>query len=148
MPLEITMPRVVKALKWTAVSTAILLLLLVVFSESILRFVFHDLPFMGKSFDKAAWSSALSCRNNQDCSDREMACLRGPMYRDLEKNHLVTGTPRATVVGLVGEPTMVIQNSCFDYELGYCSGLQIDADFLRVCFDSNGKVNHVFHWQS
>jgi hypothetical protein len=87
------MPRVLKALKWAAVSTAILLLLLVVFSEPILRFVFHDLPFMGKSFDQAAWSSALSCSKNQDCLDKEMACLRGPMYRDLEKNHLVTGTP-------------------------------------------------------
>jgi hypothetical protein len=59
--LEITMPRILKTLKWTAISTAILLLLLVVFSEPILRFVFHDLPFMRKSFDQAAWSSALSC---------------------------------------------------------------------------------------
>ena len=135
-------------MKWAAISIPALLLLLVMFSEPILRFAFHDLPFMGKSFDGAAWSSALSCGNDRDCVDREMECLRGPMYRDLKKNYLFVGTPKAAVTRLIGEPTQIAEKNCFDYELGYCSGLKIDTDYLRVCFDSSEKVTNVYHWQS
>lgn len=142
------MPRALKILKWAAISTATVLLLTVILWKPILGFVFHDLPFMGESFDKAVWSSALSCKIDQDCLNKEMACLRGPMYRSLEKNHLVAGTSRATVVGLIGEPTRGAKNNCFDYELGYCSGLKIDTDYLRVCFDDKEKIQSVYHWQS
>lgn len=142
------MPRISTILKWTTISTAILLLLLILFWKPILRFAFHDLPFMGRSFDNAIWSSALNCNNDQDCLNKEMACLRGPMYRNLEKNHLLVGASKATVVGLIGEPKRLAENNCFDYELGYCSGLKIDTDYLRVCFDSSEKVTHVYHWQS
>jgi len=139
------MSRPSKIMKWAAISILALLLLLVVFSEPILRFAFHDFPFMGKSFDGAAWSSALSCRNDRDCVDKEMACLRGPMYRDLKKNYLFVGTPKAAVTRLIGEPTQTANENCFDYELGYCSGLKIDTDYLRVCFDSSEKVTIVYH---
>lgn len=142
------MSHFIKIMKWAAISTAALLLLLVLFWKPILRFVFHDLPFMGNSFDSAVWSSALSCKNDQDCLDKEIACLRGPMYRDLEKNHLIIGAPKTTVTRLIGEPTLTAKNNCFDYELGYCSGLKIDTDYLRVCFDSSEKVTNIYHWQS
>lgn len=142
------MLRAIRILKWVVIFTVILLLLLVIFWKPILRFAFHDLPFMGKSFDSAIWSSALSCKNDQDCLEKEIACLRGPMLRDLEENYLIIGTPKATVTRLVGEPTMAAKNNCFDYELGYCSGLKIDTDYLRVCFDSGEKVTNVYHWQS
>jgi hypothetical protein len=66
----------------------------------------------------------------------------------LEKNYLVAGTPRATVIGLIGEPALGAKNNCFDYELGYCSGLKIDTDYLRVCFDDKEKIQRVYHWQS
>lgn len=142
------MPRVLTLMKWAAISTAVLILLLMLFWKSILLFVFHDLPFMGTSFDRTAWSTALSCTNDRDCLDKEMACLRGPMYRDLERNHLVVGTPKTTVRSLIGEPTRAAKDNCFDYELGYCSGLKIDTDYLRVCFDNGEKVSNVYHWQS
>lgn len=70
------------------------------------------------------------------------------MYRDLEKNHLLIGTSKKTVIDLLGPPTRANENNCFDYELGYCSGLQIDMDFLHICFDSNEKINSVSHQQS
>ncbi|MCY1460475.1 hypothetical protein D9M71_780370 [compost metagenome] len=70
------------------------------------------------------------------------------MYRDLEKNHLIVGASKATVARLIGEPALAAKNNCFDYELGYCSGLKIDTDYLRVCFDSSEKVANVYHWQS
>lgn len=142
------MSRFLKSMKWFAVFSAVLLVLLFLFRNPILRFVFHDLPFMGKSFDRSVWSSALICKSNQDCLDKEMACLRGPMYRNLERNLLVRGTPRTTVTGLLGVPTQSAKNNCVDYELGYCSGLKIDTDYLRVCFDSSEKITHVYHWQS
>jgi hypothetical protein len=142
------MPRVLKIMKWAAISTAALLLLLVLFWKPILGFVFHDLPFMGERFDRDAWSSALKCKTDRDCSDKQMACRRGPMYRDLKKNHLIVGAPKATVTRLIGEPTLKTKNNCFDYELGNCSGLKIDGDYLRVCFDGNEKVTNVYHWQS
>lgn len=137
-----------KVLKWAVISTAILLLLVAVFWKPALQFVFHDLPFMGERFDQAVWSSALSCKNDQDCVTKEMACIRGAMYRDLAKNHLLPGTLQSTVVNLLGEPTIVdAKNGCFDYELGFCSGWKVDIDFLRVCFNGKQQVNHVSHWQ-
>ncbi|MNZ39423.1 hypothetical protein D3C78_569170 [compost metagenome] len=148
MFLENSMSRALKIMKWAAISAAAVLLLLVLFWKPILRFTFHDLPFMGESFDSVVWDSALNCKNDRDCLDKEMACLRGPMYRDLVKNHFTVGAPKATVSRLIGEPTRTTKNNCFDYELGYCSGLKIDTDYLRVCFDSGEKVTNVYHWQS
>lgn len=148
MRLESSIPHFLKIMKWTAISTAVLLVLLIFFWKPILRFVFHDLPFMGKSFDSAVWSSALSCKNDQDCLDKEIACLRGPMYRDLERNHLVVGTSKTTVIRLIGEPARSAKNNCLDYELGYCSGLKIDTDYLRICFDNSERITNVYHWQS
>lgn len=142
------MSRVLKFLKWGAISTAVLLALLVLFWKPILLFFFHDLPFMGESFDSVAWSSALRCTKDKDCLEKEMACLRGPMYRDLERNHLVVGTPKSTVITLIGKPTRTTTNNCFDDGLGYCSGMKIDTDYLRVCFDTNDKIANVYHWQS
>lgn len=148
MRLESPMSRILKIMKWAAISTAVLLVLLALFWKPILRFAFHDLPFMGKSFDSTVWSSALNCKNDQDCLDKEMACLRGPMYRDLERNHLAVGVSKTTVTGLIGKPARPAKNNCFDYELGYCSGLKIDTDHLRVCFDNSEKITNVYHWQS
>ena len=113
MRLKSLMSRAMKIMKWAAISTAVLLLLLVLFWKPILRFAFHDLPFMGRSFDRTVWTSALSCKNDRDCLDKEMACLRGPMYRDLERNHLVVGLPKTTVTGLIGEPTVKSNLRCF-----------------------------------
>ena len=142
------MSRVLKFLKWAAISMTILLLLIVVLSDFIIHFVFHDLPFMGKNFDRAVWSSALDCKNDLDCLDKESACLRGEMYRDLEKNYLLQGIQRSKVVELLGEPIKVTADNCSDYVLGYCSGVKMDGDYLRVCFDERQKLECVFHWQS
>lgn len=142
------MPRVLRFLKWAGIVTAALLVLTALFWKPILGFVFHDLPFMGKSFDSAVWSSAVNCKNDRDCFEKEMACLRGPMYRDLAKNHLVVGTSKTAVTRLLGEPVKIGKNNCIDYELGYCSGLKIDGDYLRICFDSRDLVTNVSHWQS
>jgi hypothetical protein len=147
MRLENSMSRAFKIMKWAAISVSALFLLLILFWEPILSFAFHDLPFMGKSFDGVVWSSMLNCKNDHDCLDKEMGCLRGPMYRDLEKNYLTVGVPKAAVTRLIGEPTLTTENNCVDYYLGYCSGVKIDTDYLRVCFDSNEKVRGVGHWQ-
>lgn len=141
------MSRFLKIMKWAVISSAVLLVLLALFWKPILNFAFHDLPFMGKSFDRTVWSSALSCKNDQDCLDKQMACLRGPMYRDLERTPLVVGASKTTVTNLIGEPTRSAENNCFDYGLGFCSGLKIDPDYLRVCFDNSEKIKNVSHWQ-
>ena len=145
---ETSLSRALKTLKWSAIVIATLLALVAIFWKPTVRFVFHDLPFMGESFDSAVWSFALNCKNDRDCLDKEMACLRGPMYRDLAKNHLIVGTPKAAVTRLLGEPAQIATNNCIDYELGYCSGLKIDGDYLRVCFDSRETVTNVSHWQN
>lgn len=139
---------VLKIIKWTAIFATAVVLLLALFWKPTLQFIFHDLPFRGQSFDSSVWASALSCVNRQDCLEKEMACVRGPMYRDLENKHLKAGVPKATVTRLIGKPAFIAENSCFDYELGSCSGLKIDADYLRVCFDSSDKVTNAYHWQS
>ena len=142
------MPRVSVVLKWSAVFAGALLLLVVLFWRPLVGFVLHELPFMGSSFDAKVWSSALVCTSDKDCMDKEMACVRGAMFRDLSRNHLTPGVVRTQVQLLLGEPTVQAKDNCVDYELGYCSGFKIDGDYLRVCYDRADKVSRVFHWQS
>lgn len=142
------MPRVTVLLKWLLIVTGTVLLLVVLFWRSLMGFVLHDLPFMGRSFDAKAWSTALKCTSDKDCIDKDMACVRGSMFRDLSRKHLTPGVPRSQVLALLGEPTLVTKDNCVDYELGYCSGFKIDGDYLRVCYDQGDKVSRVFHWQS
>ena len=81
--------------------------------------------------------------------EKEIACVRGKMYRDLETNHLPSGMSRNAVLQMLGNPSpRSTKPTCIDYELGYCSGLKIDTDYLRVCFDEQEKIQHVYHWQS
>ncbi len=150
MLFKVVMSRFIKFLKWTIISMTILLLLIFVFRNPIIRFVFHDLPFMGEDFDRAVWFSALECKDKDslDCLYKAEACLRGEMYRDLENNYLLLENHRSKVVELLGKPFKVTSNNCIDYELGFCSGLKIDFDYLQVCFDGNDKLKRVLHWQS
>lgn len=142
------MSKTLKALKWIGAFAAISVLVLFLFWTPIVRFVFHELPFMGHSFDGLLWSSALNCSGDRDCLDKEFACVRGPMYRDLEKNKLQIGVSEMSVIDLIGRPTRVGKANCIDYELGYCSGLKIDMDYLRICFDDTRRISRVSHWQS
>lgn len=68
---------------------AVFLLLIVVFGieftaskilgyPPILRFILHELPFRGQSFDPEVWADAGGCEGLSDweCVDRELACLK------------------------------------------------------------------------
>ena len=119
------------------------------FWKPVARFLFHDLPFMGETFNKNKWDNALKCSSYTECRDVEMACIRGPMFRDLKRNHIINGTSKGSVVRLLGTAHSDRHNaSCIVYELGMCSGLKIDYDWLNICFDPDDKVMSVYHYQS
>ena len=119
----------------------------------ILRFVMHELPFRGQSFDPEEWADAGSCVGLSDwkCVEKEASCPRGPMIRDLLRTHLLIGeTERSTATALLGamEYEVDIQGrSCDAYSLGMCSGLGIDYDALYVCYAEDGTISSTGHIQ-
>jgi hypothetical protein len=65
-----------------------------------IRFVFHELPFIGTSFTPAAWARAGDCTGLGDygCERKWQHCERGPMVRTLLRNHLSVGKTRKAEV--------------------------------------------------
>lgn len=128
---------------------AMLLLIALLFHRQIVGYVLHELPFSGRDFEPAAWAAATQCSSNVECAEKDFACSRGPMYADLEKNHLRLGTSKKSVMTLLG-PGIGSERkpACIDYDLGMCSGFKMDPDYLRVCFDADEKVVDVLHYQS
>ena len=119
----------------------------------ILRFVMHELPFRGQSFDPEKWSNAGSCAGLSDwkCVEKEASCLRGPMVRDLLRVHLLIGeTTYETATAILGvkEYDVVLQEqTCDAFSLGMCSGLGIDYDALYVCSAEDGTISSTGHIQ-
>ncbi|MFC7519044.1 hypothetical protein ACFQUU_29000 [Herbaspirillum sp. GCM10030257] len=137
-----------KVLWYGFVSIPMMLLLAVLFWKQLVGFLLHDLPFMGETFNKARWENALRCSSNTQCMEVEMACVRGPMYRDLKGNYLSDGTTKEDVLRLLGSAKPDHQNpSCMVYELGMCSGFKMDYDYLHICFDMSDKIKGVRHYQ-
>ena len=144
-------PMIKKFIKWIFIIFTILVIVVFLFGKQIMIFLWHDLPFMGADFDKKKWDTAFQCNEKVDleCLNKELACLRSPMYRDLERHYLLQGTPKAKVIELLGEPQEALRHpECIDYNVGFCSGLKIDYDYIRVCFDTKDKIQSVFHYQS
>jgi len=83
---------ILKIIKWIAILIGILFLSAIIFVMNI-HFFWHNLPFRGKNFNQSVWSSALDCKKESDCLDKESECVRGKMYKDLEENYLLIGTP-------------------------------------------------------
>lgn len=74
---------------------------------------------------------------------------RCSMYSDLADKNLPIGMPKQKVTALLGIGENAFNHpECIDYPLGYCSGLHIDLDLLRICFDENDKIETVIHYQS
>lgn len=102
----------------------------------VLTFVLHDLPFRGETFDPGIWSVAGSCAglSDGDCFDRQAACSRGGMVRDLITEHLTPGdASRGTVASLIGTPEYDVRiegQSCDGYALDMCSGQRWDYNSL------------------
>lgn len=89
-------------------------------------------------FDRTKWREAPNCVPD-GC---ESACIRGAMVRDLQRRHLIPGTPRSEVMTLLGDAkTRHTNNQKFiDYDLGMCSGFRMDFDSLVILFDGDDRV--------
>ncbi len=70
------------------------------------------------------------------------------MFRDLQRNHLMLGTPRTMVEQKLGKSHEPNRNSCAIYPLGMCSGLGIDMDYLDICYNNENRIASVGHHQS
>jgi hypothetical protein len=99
-------------------------------------------PFNARSFDRQVWAA----------NDFKSSCGRGQMAGDLLRFHLPPGTHREQVISLLGQPDQKgrtdKQNEVYTYELGACSGIRIDLDYLNVVFDASGRVEEAYWWQS
>lgn len=126
----------------------VVVVLLVLFWKPIVTFVLHELPFMGQTFSKAKWEEAIQCSSKAECMEKEISCIRGPMYLGLKRSHLRLGTSKETIIQLLGPATHSQGDpSCTDYRLGMCSGFGMDYDWLRICYDQGNKVRSVSHYQ-
>lgn len=119
----------------------------------ILGYLLHEAPFRGERFDRQLWTSGGSCAGLTDgeCVDKQQTCPRGPMVRDLVRNHLLIGaTSREEVLALLGPAEFKVGiegQDCDDYGLGICSGLGWDYDSLYVCYAEDGTVARAGHVQ-
>jgi hypothetical protein len=115
-------------------------------------------PFRQRSFTPENWRTAGLLK-----SPGGPVCGRGQMAQDLIDRRLRRGTSREVVVQLLGEPDAIRPNSgdfrleepelhraleVYEYSLGYCSGFQMDGDYLAIAFDAQGRVLDSWHWQS
>lgn len=91
-------------------------------------------------FNAEAWSKAENC-SGALC---EQECIRGGMVSDLQRRHLIPGTPRVNVVALLGpgRPTARGDKKGIDYNLGMCSGFRMDFDSLIVAFDESDRLTN------
>jgi hypothetical protein len=138
-----------KVLWYGFLSIPLIALLMIVFWRPVTVFLLQDLPFMGVTFNKVKWDDADRCSSREECIEKEISCIRGPMYLSLKRNYLQVGKSEEEVVRLLGSGTVNRANSsCTDYDLGMCSGLGIDYDWLHICFDQDKKIQSVSHYQS
>jgi len=125
------------------------------------RFIFHELPFMGTTFTSAKWASAGSCSGLTDlqCEKKWQRCERGGMVRTLLRDHLTIGkTRKLEATTLLGEATTepgadvgsFVRNghTCIRYPVGYCSGLGVDMDYVELCFDATDLLSSKQRFQS
>jgi hypothetical protein len=104
--------------------------------------VLKSSPFNAYSFDQRLWAV------NRFAG----YCGRGQMAGDLLRFHLRPGMPRAAVVRLLGPPDLKDRTEggeeVYRYDLGACSGFQVDTDYLDVVFDGAARVVKAYCWQS
>ena len=137
-----------RILKWSFIATWLLVVVSVFWGSQIMAFLFHDIPFMGSSFNQTHWASAEQCSGGTCELKDESECTRARMFRDLKNTHLLVGAPRNDIEKLIGKGSKRAASTCLTYDLGMCSGLGIDMDYLQVCYDSSNKVKSVNHHQS
>lgn len=147
--------------KWPLAKSALLVLTVVLLPIGAVRYVFD--PFFGQVFTRSAWKAGGSCEGRTDwkCVEKESACPRGRMVWTLQTFHIwPRWTSRTKVVEMLGSDwrpydrttpggvaSVQATPSCIQWNLGMCSGLGMDYDFLAVCFDSNDMVEKSFHYQ-
>ena len=68
--------------------------------------------------------------------------IRPYMLKDLMANVLVVGMDSTTVKNLLGETSGPHDNSLWDYRLGVYRAME--ASYLQVEFDDNGKLRKVY----
>lgn len=82
---------------------------------------------------------------------RHGECARGAMGDDIVDNILKIGMTRKEVEGLLGESDSDYYSEMypneFIYNLGMCSGLRWDFDFLHVTYDKENKLIRAFNAQ-
>ena len=132
--------------KWLFIAIWLIVVTFTFFGQRITTYVLHELPFMGTTFTKDKWEKAGQCARGACELDR--SCARGGMYRDLQRNHLAIGTPRSVVEQKIGKSSEPNRNSCAIYPLGMCSGIGIDMDYLNICYNNEGRIASVSHYQS
>lgn len=95
------------------------------------------------AFDSETWKHA--------STEPPGGTTRGQMLHSLERNHRLKGMTREQIRELLGEPCddgPPNSEKRWHYDLGFCSGFQIDMDFLTFEFGDDGRVTGWWVWQS
>ena len=94
-------------------------------------------PYSGQSFNQQEWFALAE-------PSRHGECARGPMAGDIVDNILKEGMTRQEVETLLGPPDKDYYPSQYPHEyiynLGMCSGLRWDFDFLHVMYDAQNRL--------
>jgi hypothetical protein len=123
-----------KIVKWLLITTGgalIILALLFIYSFWYMRTgVFNTTPF-----NPTEWKAPITNVNNT-------LCYRGGMANDIRDNVLSRKTTINDMMTLLGKPDRSISKNAYEYELGMCSGFQMDHDSLTIYFNSRGQFSH------
>lgn len=120
---------------------------------SLLQFALHEWPFQTEDFVRDKWLAGAIL------PDGDWDCIRGSMVHSILEEHIAgENVDKSFVEELLGAPDGSGMRGfaageedvegCMFYELGACSGFQIDLDTLYVCYSPDGVVVASGHYQS
>lgn len=98
----------------------------------------HTRPFSAEAFDAYRWRAGLK-------ASEEGECVRGRMANDIIGRIARPGQPKSVVEAALGTPQDMRSEVAY-YDLGMCSGLRADFDWLYVEY-ADSKVLRAYHVQ-
>lgn len=117
--------------------------------------IFDQLPGMAYRFDDRSFDA-----NVWRAGNAGNRCRLGSMTDDLIDLHLKPGVHRKDVEGLLGPPDRKSRLGRFipsalnhddvveEYDLGECSGFQMDEDVLGIHYNDRGLIVDAWHFQT
>jgi hypothetical protein len=102
------------------------------------------------SYDNEQFTLSKFERGKWLADDGISNCVRGAMYRDLEKNYLKKGMSKAEVLELIGKADygriyhrFYGDKKCYEYPLGKCKWTPVRST-LMICYNNKNILKEFF----